>query len=987
MAISTDNKKKDFFISYNKADEEWAVWIASQLEDAGYTTIIQAWDFRPGNNFPVEMDRACRETKHTICVLSPSYFQSNFTPSEWAASFTQDPKGEKRQIIPVRVRPFDNEGLLSSIIHIDLVELDEPEAKRKLLEGVCEGRAKPIIAPKFPSKKSDEKGPRFPGALPQIWNIPFNRNPNFTGRKEILDNLHNTLRAGNHTALTQSITGLGGVGKTQLAVEYAYQFASEYDLVWWVRSDDTVTLIADFSSLGDLLQLKQGESPEKISKASLVRRWLESNGNWLLIFDNVQKPEDLYSPVVSDTNFIPQSSLGHVLITSRNPNWSSIATPLNIQVFSPSEAVEFLQKRTGQIDATGAIDLANELGYLPLALEQAAAFINETPGMTLQNYLKIFRERHQELWKNESPPINYPDTVATTWSISIESVRKENPASLELLNLCAFLASEDIPTSLFKKPFIDDLQFGVMIKCLKKYSLIDVTSEKISIHRLVQLVTRDHLKEGEKKRWIARAIFLLTDTFVFHPDDPKTWLESSRILPHAVAVAYFAEEEAIELDLTAQLIGNVGGYLFQFAEYNQARVLDERALNIAERVYGPYHKEVATGANNLGLVLKYLGNFTEAKIQLERALQINEKLFGPKHERVAAAANNLGSVLQDLGDLSGAKAQYERSIAICQKMNASKHPEVSKSINNLGRVLHDLGDFSGAKIQYERALKIDETEYGPIHPEVARDINNIGLLLQDLGEPQKARIEFERALKIYEKIFGPIHPDVAVSINNLGRVLQDLDDLPGAKKQLERALDIYQRIFGPIHPEVARVANNLGVVLMDMGDLPGAKKQVDRALSIDEKFYGLDHIEVATDVNNLGTIFTKLGDFTNAKIQFERALKIGNKVYGPDHPHVATTINNIGGVYFELGDFTNAKIQFERALKICEKVYEPDHLEIAKAASSLGEVLLFLGEFSEGETQLERAYKIFLKKLGPENSFTQTIKGQLNFIYSSNYRV
>lgn len=973
----------DFFISYNQKDTEWAVWIAWQLEEEGYYTKIQEWDFRPGNNFVLEMDNASGKANQTILLLSPNYLQSHFCTPEWAVAFAKDPTGDKRKIIPVRIHPCSADGLLSTIIHIDLVGIDnETEAKKELLRGVQEGRAKPLNAPKFPAKKSPEHKPRFPGMLPKIWNVPFNRNPNFTGRKEILDHLHVALRSGTNTVLTQSITGLGGVGKTQLAVEYAYQFANEYDLVWWVRSEDNITLIADFSYLSDLIQLEQGESPDTISKVSLVRKWLESNGNWLLIFDNVQKLEDLYNPVVSDINFIPQSSLGHILITSRNPNWSSIATPLNIQVFLLEEAIEFLQKRTGQIDATGAIDLANELGYLPLALEQAAAFIVETPGMTFQKYLEIFRERHQELWKNESPPINYPNTVATTWSISIESIRKENPASLELLNFCAFLASEDIPMSLFTKPFIfiDDLEFGVMVKCLKKYSLIDVTSENISIHRLVQLVTRDNLEKGEREKWISKALFLLTNNFVFNPDDPKTWRESARIMPHAVSVTFYAENEPVELELTTQLIGNVGNYLLQFAEYNQAKLLDERALNIAERVYGPDHKEVATAANNLGLVLKTLGNFTGAKIQIERALKINEKLFGPDHERVAATANNLGSVLQDLGDLSGAKAQFERSIAIYQKIGDSKHPEISKSINNLGRVLHHLGDFSGAIKQYEHALEIDENEYGPIHPEVARDINNIALVLQDLGDPQKARIEFERSLKIYESLFDPDHPEIAISVNNLGRVLQDLGDLPGAKKQLERALDIYERIFGLMHPEIALVANNLGVVLLDMDDLPGAKKQVERALFIDEKFYGTDHIEVATDVNNLGTIYTKLGDFSNAKIQFERALKIGEKVYGQDHPHVASTINNLGGVFFELGDFNNAKNQFERGLKIYEKIYEPDNLEIAKAASKLGEVLMFLGENSEAEIQLERSYKIFLKRLGPEHQYTRTTKENLKFL-------
>jgi tetratricopeptide (TPR) repeat protein len=985
MEISPDPKKIDFFISYNKRDADWAIWIAWQLETEGYDTRIEAWDFRPGNNFPLEMDKASREANHTILVLSPNCLQSSFCPPEWSVAFKKDPTGDKRILIPVRVQPCSVDGLLSTIIHIDLVGIDdETEAKKILIQGIQEGRTKPLIPPKFPVQESLEPKPNFPGKLPNIWNVPFNRNPNFIGRREILDHLHNELQSGKHAALTQSISGLGGVGKTQLVVEYAYQFASEYDLIWWIRSEDNVTLLGDFSFLGDVIKLEQDESANIRSKVSHVRKWLETNGNWLLIFDNVQRPEDLYSPVVSETNFIPQSSLGHVLITSRNPNWSSIATPFNIQVFSLEEAIEFLQKRTGRIDATGAIDLANELGYLPLALEQAAAFIIETPGMTFQKYLELFRERHQELWKNERPPINYPDTVATTWSISIESIKIEKPDSLDLLNMCAFFASEEIPISFFKNPFtnIDDLGFSLAVKCLKKYSLIDVTSESLSIHRLVQLVTRDNLKKAQQEKYMSTALFLLASIFNFNPDDPKTWRESARIIPHAISVVSYVENEIIDPKAMVQLIENVGGYLYFFGEYNQAKKFDERALKIAERVYGPYDKEVATAANNLGLVLKTLGNFSDAKVYLEKALKINEKLFEPDHERVAAAANNLGSLLQDLGDFSGAKTQYERSIAIYQKDGESRNPEISKSVNNLGRVLHQLGDFSGARKQFEYALELDEKKYGPIHPEVARDLNNLALLLQDLGEPLEAKTKFERSLKIYENLFDPNHPEIATSINNLGRVLQDLGDLPGAKKQLERALEISERRFGTMHPEIALVANNLGVVLLEMGDLLGARKHVERALSIDEKFYGTDHVEVATEVNNLGTILSKLGDFPNAKIQFERALKIGEKVYSHDHPHMARTINNLGGVFFELGNFTDAKIQFERGLKICENLYEPDNLEIGKAVSKLGEVFMFLGEFSEADIQLERAYRIFLKRLGPEHEYTENTRMNLKFLRS-----
>jgi tetratricopeptide (TPR) repeat protein len=979
---TTPNEKKDFFISYNKADEEWAVWIAYQLEANGYTTIIQAWDFKPGNNFIIEMDRASRETKRTICVLSPSYFTSNFTPSEWAAAFVQDPKGENRKIIPIRVRPFEQVGLLASIVYIDLVDKDENSTKRTLLEGVQDGRAKPNSPPKFPLQTSKADKIRFPGTLPSLWNVPFNRNPHFTGRDSYMEALNTTLHSGKYTALTQAITGLGGIGKTQIAIEYSYRFASEYDIVWWIRAEDRTTLLTDFLNLGNRLPIDQYESSEQKLKISLIRRWLETHSNWLLIFDNAQDLKDLYDPLKTDENLLPQVPTGHILITSRNPNWSSLVHSVNIQLFSNDEAIEFLQKRTGFLDETGASDLAKELGYLPLALEQAAAYIVETPGMTFQTYLKIFKERHNQLWATEKPPINYPDTVATTWSLSIDRIKKENTDSADLLNLCAFFAPDDIPTSILKKLIGDDLRFAEMIKILKKYSLIDATAEKISVHRLVQLVTRDHLNKRDRKTWISRGICLLNDVFIFHPDIPETWLESSRIVPHILSVTTFAEEESVDLKLASQLLGNTSIYLQFFADYTRAQELVERALQIAENIYGPDGKEVATLLNNLGLILKALGKFTEAKALLERALQINNKTLRPDSEGIATTANNLGLVLYDIGDLREAKVQYERAITICEKLGVSKHPEISKSLNNLGRLLHRLGDYAGAIKKFEQALEIDKKVYGDIHPDVARDFNNLALVLQDKGDPKKAKETFEQSLQIYEQLFDQNHPEIATSRNNLGRVLQDLGDYQGAKKQFEKALEITINRFGPMHPEVALIANNLGVLFQIMDDLPNAKKQVERALEIDEKFYGSNHIEVATDLNNLGTILTKLGDFPNAKIQLVKALKIVEEHLGPNHPYAGTTMNNLGGVLIELGDFSGAIYYLKRGLRIYEEKFGPDNIDVAKGASKIAEANLYLGEFEEARKYLTQSHKIFLKQLGPQDEYTQGTMEYLIFIDS-----
>jgi hypothetical protein len=417
--------RKDFFISYNQADKAWAEWIAWELEATGYSTVLQAWDFRPGRNFVLEMDRAAKVASRTIAVLSPDYLSALFTQPEWAAAFAQDPSGEKGLLLPVLVRPCDLKGLLSQIIYIDLLVLDKEVAREALIAGVEQGRGKPATAPGFPGAKPKKEAPRFPGALPPIWNVPHARNPNFTGREEILQDLRKSLAAGQATALT-ALHGLGGVGKTQLALEYAYRQAPDYNLVWWLRADDPVALAGDYAALAKELDLPEKDAANQEDQVAAVRRWLSQNVKWLLIFDNAGKPQDLNS-------YLPKGGNGHVLITSRYAAWRGIAWALDVRVWERPEAVAFILKRTGQQDEAAAGELAQELGDLPLALEQAGAYIDECR-CSISHYLELFRTMRRELLKKGKPSQDYRKTVATTWEISFQKLQEEAPAAAALLN-------------------------------------------------------------------------------------------------------------------------------------------------------------------------------------------------------------------------------------------------------------------------------------------------------------------------------------------------------------------------------------------------------------------------------------------------------------------------------------------------------------------------------------------------------------------------
>jgi len=600
--------------------------------------------------------------------------------------------------------------------------------------------------------------------LPPVWNVSHHRN------QDILSGLRLALTSGEPAAWKQAITGMGGVGKTQLAVEYIYRHKPDYRVIWWIRSEEPATMAADYAGLAASLDLPEKDSIDQSETARAVKRWLEHNSGWLLIFDNAHD-----QGAISD--YLPQGGAGHIIITSRNPNWGSVAGLLPVKKFDRADSIEFLLRRTGQDDQDAADALADDLGDLPLALEQAGAYIKAT-GIALTDYQELFRSRRKELWKDESPPSDYPDSVATTWSLAMEEVSKKSPAAADLLNICAFLAPDEISQGMLGEgaEFIpeplastasDRLAMNRVISVLRRYSLIDASDESLSVHRLVQAVVRDRMSESEAKRWVETAVHLLGAAFPFEGYDVQTWDLCSYLLPHALAVAAHAEEQGVAPEETSHILNQTGGYLWVCAEFAEAKVCYERALSLAEKAYGREHFMVAIRVNNLGCVLYDLDDLQGAKNSFECALKIDEVVYGKDHHRVAIDINNIGMVLQDLRDLQGAKVHFERALKIDEKAGAKDHPITGTIVNNLGRVLQDLGDLEAAKEHFERALAIDEEAYGPDQINVARTVNNLGRVLQDLGDLPVAKECFKRALEILRMSLGEDHPSTVTVRKNL----------------------------------------------------------------------------------------------------------------------------------------------------------------------------------------------------------------------------
>ena len=344
----------DFFISYTGKDKAWAEWIAWTLEAAGYQTVIQAWDFAAASNFVLKMQGAAVDATRTIAVLTPDYFKSAFTQPEWAVAFASDPKSETGKLIPIRVFDFAPPGYFKTISYIDLVAVDEGAGQAKLLKAiesiVTGSRLKPTTKPAFPSAvqpASSSARPPFPGTKVHrelLHNLLFNPNPFFTGRDQLLRDLHDGLHRQTAAAITQpqAVHGLGGVGKTQLAVEYAWANQADYDAILWAGAGAPADLHANCATLATLLRLPEAGAQEQEARVVAVLGWLQSHQRWLLILDNADTAEAQQAV----ESLLPPGLPGHVIVTSRRGGWPLAFADLEVRLLAPEAAEKFLLERT-----------------------------------------------------------------------------------------------------------------------------------------------------------------------------------------------------------------------------------------------------------------------------------------------------------------------------------------------------------------------------------------------------------------------------------------------------------------------------------------------------------------------------------------------------------------------------------------------------------------------------------------------------------------
>jgi tetratricopeptide (TPR) repeat protein len=713
-------------------------------------------------------------------------------------------------------------------------------------------------------------------------NLP-ERNPFFTGREDVLTRVQEALAAQGRAALS----GLGGVGKTQTVLEYAHRHVEEYLYTFFVIAHSQESLVSSYVTIAGLLKLPKADSQDQMLAVEAVEHWLGSHEGWLLILDNADD-------IGMAREFIPLGKNGHVLLTTQACAVGTMARRVEIQKMGIEEGGLFVLRRAKyiaedtplnvviEVDQSTAKEIAKQLDGLPLALDQAGAYLEET-GCGLAGYLDLYRNhapkllQHRGVLASDHPDpvtstwalwfkrllgylrlyqrgvpellrhrralaIDHPP-VATTWALSFEKIKQANPAAAELLRFCAFLHPDGIPEELLSKgaseigPVLgpvgsDSLALNRSISEILKYSLLrrDSNTSTLEIHRLVQVVLKEGMDQATQELWAERAVRAVNRAFP--RAEFSAWAVCERLLPQAHACAELIGQLSFEFLEGAQLLNHAGFYLYERRRYTDAEPLYQRALAIREKALRPEHPRVASVLNNLALLYQGQGQPAKAEPLYERALAIREKALGPEDPEVASSLNSLAHFYQDQGQPAKAEPLYERALAIREKALGPEHPEVASSLNSLAHFYQDQGQPAKAEPLYKKALAIRKKVLNSKDPDVAMSLYGLAELYRAQRQYAQAKPLYRQALKLRKKALGPEHPDVAETLYGLARLCRAPNQYLRAKLFYQRALKIWEKALGPEHPDVAKCLKNYANLLRKMGRPDEAEPLEARAKAI-----------------------------------------------------------------------------------------------------------------------------------------------------------
>jgi tetratricopeptide (TPR) repeat protein len=861
-----------------------------------------------------------------LLLISSHFIESEYCYGEEAYQAMKQHESGKAYVIPIILRPVVGENLvfskLKSLPAGKAVSMwpNREDAFSNVVKGIKE-----VID----DLKSKVGIPSVDRPLP-LWNVPYWRNPFFTGREEVLTGLYSAFASLQASLRVQALNGLAGVGKTQVAVEYAYRYASSYQAVLWVHADSPEILLSSFVDLAEVLNLPEKNETNQPLIVKAVKQWLQRNNRWLLIVDNLEDM-DLLRDVV------PSPHSGHILVTTRAHRTGHVARHINLEPMQAEDGALLLLRRAkllipsatlneaSDVDNTVAKEIAQVVHGLPLALDQAGAYIEET-GRGLSDYAGLYQHYSSSLLKRRGASSqDHPASVTTTFSLSFEKVKTLNPTSIELLEFCAFLYPDAIPEEmliagasalppLLRTAAPDPIELDRAIEDLLKFSLVrrEPARNILIVHRLVQAVVKDTLSQERQQEYVEQVVRVINTVFPFA--EFSNWTQCQRYLPQAQACARLIQQQNILLPEAPQLLGRVGKYLYQRGLYDQAEVLLIQASAIQETLFGADHYEIVPVLNALAMVYQKQGRYPQIEPILLRSLTLSEKQSGTEAE-TGESLNILGRTYYKQGRYTEAEPLLQRALALRQQVLGSQDPKVASSMDNLASLYSRQGKYEQAEALYTQALAIRQAVLDPQHPDIATNLNNLAIFYGRRGKFEQAEPLAEQAVKIDEQALGQEHFDFLHSLETLAWIYQERGKYAEAEALYQRIFSVFNNQLDPEHPQLVVYGNDLARLYFLQGKYTEAEATARQALTLGEKVLGPNHHRVGTSVKTLADVCKALGKHSEAETFYQRAIEIDEKIPAPNDIR-AITLEGYADLLQRIGRVAEAEALRQRATLI-----------------------------------------------------------------------
>lgn len=831
------------------------------------------------------------------------------------------------------------------------------------------GDAVPDTEPASPDTRTAEVGPAVWGNVPP-------RNPVFTGRQELLAQLERRLQAGDMAAvLPQALHGMGGVGKSQIAIEYAYRHRADYDVIWWIPSEQNAQVLNSLIELGEALGLEAGvEANTAVPRVRAALRAGTPYTNWLLVFDNAETVDAV-------RDYFPEAGTGKVLVTSRNQEWSQVAETLEVDVFTRAESIRLLRRRNPTMTEDDADRLAEAMGDLPLAVEHAAAWLVATT-MPTDEYLALLSRKRAELGPLEGTP-GYEMPVAAAANIALDRLSQENPAALQLMQVFSFFAPEPIDRSILTSPRITPIapeldaalqnpsKLNQALRDIQRYVLarIDYRADTIQLHRLVKEVVQTRIPSGERDTVEHGAHVLLVGVNPGSPADIRQWPRFHMLASHLTAsnavacVDDWARELLINLiefyyrwgdyetgrDLAREVVDHwrvqpgadhpqtlraakwLSFVLRQLGQLRQAAEINEDCLERCHRTVGPDDEQTIDTMIQVAGDYRAQGRFTDARDLDLDAFQRARRVMGENDPKALEAAYSLGVSLRLTGEFRAAWAldadNHERRLAI---MGAA-FPETMKTYNNLTLDARECGEYLEARRQVEDLYPLFRDQFGVQHPETLLVARNLAVSRRRAGDHDSARKLAEETMRRYREMFGPTHPEAIAATLNYAVDVREADDLVLARELAEQAATLYEAALGRRHPYALYARTNLAIVLRLMGQADESRRHNLAAWEALQQLVGPHHVLTLTCAINLASDRSVLGDHQGAYELDAECVNQCRTVVGRQHPTTLACELNLAFDLAALDRTEESERLFTGTLATYQAVLGEHHPAIAAA--------------------------------------------------------